>query len=247
MPIIKASICSLDNLPILKEQVEILRDDPLINEIIVVINGSIDGSREWIATQTGLTVINMEENRGASVGRNTGIDTAGKFDYILLLDGGIVPLRGSIGYMLDYLEKHPEVDVISPEIATCFSTNREEAWRRMPGPIDESTCFPQRMLSSTAYALCRFNAFDGIRFTEEGPYGKSGWKCEDNWMAFVWNEAGIIHHDFGGIKAYRKQSGSFARQYKETGVYPSQYGSVYEQALVLLWQLYPLQWNQWNT
>ena len=41
--VIKAVICTLDNLPILKKQISILRAEP-IDEIIVVNNGSIDGT-----------------------------------------------------------------------------------------------------------------------------------------------------------------------------------------------------------
>lgn len=233
---IKAIITTLDNLPTLERQVEILLGDELVDEIVVVNNGSIDGTKKWLESKTGLVqVVNHEENRGASVGRNSGLGAAGKFDYCLLLDGGILPLRNGTSQMLAYLEKHPEVDVISPEVASCFTTDTNKAHRRML-PINEKTCFPQRAISSTAYALCRYTAFDGIRFCEDGPFGMAGWAVEDNDMAFRWNEAAIIHHDFSGVLVYRHQAGSFARLYKETGIYPNQYGSVYEQRNVMCFQ-----------
>ena len=233
----KAIITTLDNLSILEQQIRILQND-LIGEIIVVNNGSLDGTREWLDVQSGVTVIHRE-NKGAGVGRNTGLDAAGVFDYVLLLDGGIRPLVGATQIMLDYLERYPEVDVISPEIATCFTTDPEKAHRRMVDPIDNSRCFPQRALSSTAYALCRYRAWDGIRFYTEGPFGKAGWGVDDNLMACDWNEAGILHHDFQGILVYRHASGSFARLFRDTGIWPNQYGSVYEQRNVLCSQLYP--------
>ena len=232
--VIKAIITTLDNLPMLKQQVSILRDEPL-SEIIVVNNGSEDGTQEWLAGQGGLTVVNRE-NMGAGPGRNAGLDAAGQFDHVLMLDGGIRPLRGGVAAMLAYLERHPEVDVISPEIATCFTSDENLAYRRMVGM---GNTFPQRALSSTAYALCSARAWDGLRFSEEGPFGQPGWGVDDNEMACHWNEAGIVHHDFGGVKLLRRQSGSFGRLFRETGIWPNQYGSIYEQRNVLLAQLYP--------
>ena len=168
---IVAVITTLDNLPLLKEQVQILQREP-IDEIIIVNNGSIDGTREWLDEQEGLTAIH-KDNNGAGPGRNAGLDAAGEFDYVLMVDGGIRPLVDGVKYMLDYLNNCPDVDVISPEIATCFTTDAEKAHRRML-PIDESTCFQQRALSSTAYALCRARAWDEIRFCEDGPFRQPG-------------------------------------------------------------------------
>jgi len=240
---IKAIITTFDNLPNLQETIPILRSETL-DEIIIVNNGSRDGTGKWLATQADLTIVNRE-NRGAGPGRNAGLDAAGEFDYVLMLDGGIRPLRGGIQAMLDYLEANPGVDVISPEVATCFTTDLATAWRRMTGPIDASTAFPQRCISSTAYALCRAKAWNGLRFSEVGPFAQPGWGVDDNEMACRWNDAGIVHHDFMFVgeqmrpQVYRRQGGSWGRLSKETGVWPNQYGSVYEQRCVLLRQTWP--------
>ena len=233
--VIKVIIITMDNLPMLKEQISILGDDPLVSEIIVVNNGSEDNTKGWLAEQHGLTVINRP-NMGAGPGRNDGLDAAGDFDYVLMLDGGIRPLRNGIAVMKEYLEDHPGVDVISPDWATCYTKDREVAHRRL---VEIENPFVQRCLSGTAYALCRKSAWDGIRFSEEGPFGQSGWGVDDNEMQYRWNEAGIVHHDFHGTKLFRITSGSFDRLFRETGVWPNQYGSVYEQRLVLSTQLYP--------
>ena len=232
--VLKAAIQSLDNLPILKQQVPILRSEG-VSEIIVVNNGSEDGTAAWLSKQQGLTVLNTVNN-GAGTARNAGLDAARHFDYILMLDAGIRPLRGGVAGMLAYMREHPEVDVLSPEVATCYTTDARVAHRRFVG-IEHT--FQQRALSGTAYALCRKRAWDGLRFSEEGPFGQSGWGVDDNEMACRWNEAGIVHHDFTGVKLFRRQSGSFARIFKETGIWANQYGSVYEQRNVLLAQIYP--------
>jgi glycosyltransferase involved in cell wall biosynthesis len=242
---IPAIICTFDNLPILQDQLSILRRDPLVTRIVVMNQESLDGTKEFLDNQSDVTVIHRK-NDGAGPGRNAGLDAAGEFDFCLMLDGGIRPLINGTQHMLDYLEAHPKVDVISPEVASCFTTDPEMAHRRMVEPIDEKKCFHQNMLSSTAYALCRYRAWDGIRFSEEGPYGEPGWGVDDNEMAFRWAAEGIVHHDFSGVLCYRRASGSFARLYKETGIYPNQFGSVYEARLVKLWQDYPRQWNKWG-
>lgn len=236
--IIKTIITTLDNLPLLKEQINLLKDDKLIGEIIVVNNGSIDGTKEWLDTQTGITIIHRENN-GAGPGRNAGLNKAGYFDYVLMLDGGIRPLIGGTELMLDYLESNKEVDVISPEVATCFTTDYDLAHRRMFKRLTKDDSFLQSSLSSTAYALCNWKSWNNIRFSEEGPYAEPGWGVDDNDMAYRWNSLGITHHDFVGVLCYRRASGSFARLYKETGIWPNQYGSVYEKRNVLCWQQWP--------
>jgi glycosyltransferase involved in cell wall biosynthesis len=251
---IKAVITTFDNLPLLKEQVRILKEDDLISEIIVVSNGSVDGTNEWLKSASGLTAI-YRNNDGAGPGRNAGIDAAGKYDYLLMLDGGIRPVIGGTRLMLNYLEKHPEVDVVSPEVMVCFTTDEALAHRRVSGEIVDETAFPQSALSGTAYALCRPSAWDGIRFAEAGPFGKPGWGVDDNEMAFKWNVNGIVHHDFQYIdgherymiQIYRRASGSFNRLFKETGIWPNQYGSNYEERYVMTTQMYPQFWNPpWN-
>jgi len=66
---IKAIITTLDNLENLQDSVAVLRDDPLVDEIVVVNNGSIDGTREWLDGQSDLTVIHRE-NHGAGPRRH---------------------------------------------------------------------------------------------------------------------------------------------------------------------------------
>lgn len=245
---ITAIITTLDNLPNLKEQINILREDSLIDKIVIVNNGSIDGTKAWLDCQDGLIIINRE-NCGAGPGRNSGIDAAGKSDY-LFLDGGIRPLRHGTERMLEYLDKHPEINVLGIEIAD-FETDYEKAERRWPSPILDS--YRNTRLSHTAYCLARYKAFDGLRFSEEGPFGEKAWGADDDQMAYQWNNAGIVIHVITGIHPYRRASGSFRRLFKETGIWPTQYGSGYEKRVVQLQQNWPqyepgLQWGEpWLT
>ena len=236
-PEIAAIITSLDNLPILKEQARILRQDPLVSKIVAVSNGSTDGTVEWLATQPDLVSI-IKGNDGAGPGRNAGINAAIPFDYALFLDGGIRPLVGGTEQMFDYLQRTPGADVIGVEVAD-FETDYDKAWRRWPDPILPEHTYANRCLSHTAYCLTRARAWDGLRFTEEGPFAEPGWGVDDDEMACQWMEAGITVHVVTKIRPYRRASGSFRRLFRETGIWPNQYGSVYEKRLVWMQQNWP--------
>lgn len=235
--VIKCVITTLDNLDILKQQLNILDNDSLIDKIIVVNNGSRDNTKAFLESQKSLLlnklVIINRENNGAGPGRNSGLDAAGKFDYVLMLDGGIRPLRDGTRRMFDYLESTPEADVIGVEIPH-FETNPDKAWHRWPEPITKT--YQNTRLSHTAYCLARYKAFDGLRFSEEGPFGEPGWGADDDEMAYQWNEAGIVVHVVTNVHPFRHGSGSFRRLFQETGIWPNQYGSVYEKRVVWLQQ-----------
>lgn len=247
MTIIKAVITTLDNLPFLQEQIRILSADSLISEIIVVNNGSRDGTREWLETQALNVIALHRENRGAGPGRNTGIDRAGEFDYVLLLDGGIRPIIGGVQKMLEFLDARTDVDVLGFD-PTDTETNLDLATTEWLEPI--TSTYRNTRLSETAYCLARERAFDGLRFSEEGPFGEPGWGVDDDEMACQWFVAGIVVHVVcGGIHPYRRASGSFQRLFEETGIWPNQYGSVYEKRLVWCQQNWPqfspgVQWGE---
>jgi len=232
--IVKAIITTFDNIDNLKESIPVLQADDLISEIIVVNNGSKDGTKEWLNSQDGLKIIHRD-NLGAGPGRNAGLDAACEFDYALMVDGGIRPLHNGTKHLLDYLQVTPEADVIGVEIHD-LETNHAKAWRRWIKPIGNEDTYNNTRLSHTAYCLARKRVFDGIRFCEEGPFAMPGWGADDDELACQWQNHGFNVHVVVGIKCYRRSSGSFGRLYRETGIYPNQYGSVYEGRVVWLQQ-----------
>jgi glycosyltransferase involved in cell wall biosynthesis len=248
---IKAVILTLDQVAMLETQLSILRADPLISEIVVVNNGSRDGTHRFLEARRDVVAIHRE-NRAPGPGRNAGLDAAGSFDYALLLDGGIRPLRGGVARMLEYLEATPAADVIGVEI-NAFATDLASAQVDWPAPIARGEPFRNRGLSHTAYCLACARAFAGIRFSEEGPFGETGWGVDDNEMAYRWNEAGIALHVTTQVHPFRAAGGSFRRLFEETGIWPNQYGSIYEQRLVHCQQRWPqyhpgVQWGEpWLT
>jgi hypothetical protein len=244
--IVKAIVTSMDNLPLLRVSVPILLADPDINEVIVVNQESHDGTAEWLATMP-ITAVNRKNN-GAGPGRNAGLDRAGKFDYVFMLDGGMRPLLPGIRPMLDFLERRPDVDVLGLEWRT-LETDIDRAWRRWPYTvITDAMTYQYSMLSLANYALCKARAWNGLRQCEEGPWGEPGWGADDDEMAYRWRVAGIVVHALMEAKAYRRGSGSFGRLFRETGIWPNQYGSTYEKRCVWLMQEWPDQMplSQWG-
>ena len=74
------------------------------SEIIIVDNGSKDGCQD-------LATIKNPVNLGISKGKNQGVD-ASKGEYIMLIDGDIVPVPNSIRSLLAYMELTPDCDAI---------------------------------------------------------------------------------------------------------------------------------------
>ena len=245
---IVAIITTFDNLPMLKYQLNVLHADSLISEIIVVENDCQDGTREWLQMQSGVTVVNIPQNHGAGIARNAGLDRAGKFDYVLMLDGGIGVLIAGLEKMLNYMERRADCDVLGLEIMD-METDPEKAWRRWPDAIEDNHTYQNLRLSHTAYCLARYRAFDGIRFCTEGPFGEAGWGADDDELAYQWRDQNITVHIVINIHPYRRSSGSFGRLFRETGIWPTQYGSVYEKRVVWLQQNYAryqpgIQWGE---
>ncbi len=101
----------------------ITNHQPPITEIIVVDNGSTDGSVEEIKNEKlkiknkdlRLIVIENKENVGFARGNNQGIKEA-KGEYIMLLNSDTVVKKGSITKLIEYLDTHQEIAVVGPRL-----------------------------------------------------------------------------------------------------------------------------------
>jgi glycosyltransferase involved in cell wall biosynthesis len=72
----------------------VLQQVELINEIIVVNDGSSDRTAEIVAEELGVVLINLEENRGKGGAVHAGVQRT-RADIILLLDADLIGLRKS--------------------------------------------------------------------------------------------------------------------------------------------------------
>ncbi len=109
-------ITSFNKAPLIEEAVRsaLVQGDDC--EVIVVDDGSTDGSRELLTRlerEVGFRFIALEENRGVSTARNAGIEAA-RGMYLNFLDGDDYLLPGKIKTQLMEFEREPG-------LAVCYS------------------------------------------------------------------------------------------------------------------------------
>ncbi len=83
--------------------------------VIVVDNGSTDGTREWLAAQTGPTVIRNEVNRGCAPAWNQGVAAAGEADWVVVLNNDVLLPTGWLAALLGAAARHG-LDIVCPAI-----------------------------------------------------------------------------------------------------------------------------------
>ncbi len=89
-----AVVVTFNRLELLKQCLDGIRSQTwLPNKVIVVNNGSTDGTSEWLRSQSGLQVID-QENNGASAGFIAGMAEAERqgFDWIWCMDDDVRPI-----------------------------------------------------------------------------------------------------------------------------------------------------------
>src|ERR1019366_8002014 len=93
----------------------IARHTPEAHELILVDNGSTDGTadylREYAARHRRVVVIANRTNRGFAAGNNQGLALA-TGSQVLLLNNDTVVTPGWLGNMLKVLREHPQVGVL---------------------------------------------------------------------------------------------------------------------------------------
>jgi len=82
-------------------------------EIIVVDNGSTDGTRDYLQTLRDVTIILNDENRGFAAGNNQGIE-ASTGDYVVLLNNDTVVTEGWLCRLIQAAELSPQVGMAGP-------------------------------------------------------------------------------------------------------------------------------------
>lgn len=186
-----------------KKEVEFLE-----HEFIFVDNGSTDGTSDliskWISdnVKDNFTYIRNSENRGISVGKNQGINNSNG-DYIMMLDGDIVPVDNSIRLMVDWMEKNVDKVAIGM-YPNKFTISKDMAVKH----CDELVNIKEHPCACLFYGIYRRKIFDdGLRLSEEGEFGKPGYGWEDHdffkrftsaghiqYVAMINNNTGLYYH-----------------------------------------------------
>jgi glycosyltransferase involved in cell wall biosynthesis len=208
-----------ETLALLKEELSAIE-----HEIIIVDNGSKDGCQD-------LATIRNEVNLGISKGKNQGID-ASSGDYVLLLDGDIVPVPNSIRLLCLHLDNNPDCQAIG------FLPNKFSNQKNKDGQINhEKYCkvldpIEEHFGHCVYFGLYRRDVFTrGVRFDEA--YG-IGYGFEDldvymqmkalgikQWIAGINHRSGKYYHEInssiriGGFEWYMETSKKRSRMFKE--------------------------------
>lgn len=101
--IIRCVIITYNRFELLKNVVNAVRNQSRkLDEIIVVNNGSTDGTSEWLSLQSDLTIIN-QENTGSSGGQYTGFKYAYDkgFTWLWTMDDDVAPADDCLEKMLE--------------------------------------------------------------------------------------------------------------------------------------------------
>lgn len=89
------------------------RHTPEQHEIIVVNNGSTDGTREWLAARPEIKAIHNDTNLGFPVACNQGMKAA-KGDQVLLLNNDTLVTPGWLRRMIEALHSAPDIGLVGP-------------------------------------------------------------------------------------------------------------------------------------
>ena len=132
-------------------------------EVIVVDNGSTDGTLDLVREQFPEARILEQENRGFGAGNNTGMRAASG-RYFLLLNPDAWLTDGALDDLVAFADEHPEAAVVGPRLLNPDGTLQRSV-RGYPSPWRIATeYFFLRKLAPHSRAL---NAFFGEQFDHE--------------------------------------------------------------------------------
>lgn len=110
-----ALVVTYNRLNLLKRNIACLREIQSLVRIVVVNNGSTDGTTEWLAGQSGALTVISQGNEGGSGGFHKGMEYAyGKgADWVWCMDDDVFPRSGCLEKMLVYASR-ADVGIIAP-------------------------------------------------------------------------------------------------------------------------------------
>lgn len=81
--------------------------------VVVIDNGSTDGTGAWLKLYSGITVISNAENRGCAAAWNQGCRAARDADWVVVLNNDVLLPTGWLGKLIGAAEREG-LDVVSP-------------------------------------------------------------------------------------------------------------------------------------
>lgn len=122
-----------------------------IADVVVVDNGSTDGSRQVLAEEfPTVRTLFFDENFGFAEGYNRALPQLG-YEYSVLLNSDVAVPAGWVRPLFDYMRAHPEVAACQPKILSDADRRRFEYAGACGGFIDKH-----------GYPYCRGRIFDAV-------------------------------------------------------------------------------------
>ena len=199
----------------------------------IVDNGSDDGSKEWIKNNKkyDYVPIIMNENTGNSVGRNVVLDRLTDEDYLFMIDSDLVPVAGTFGAMLEFMEREDNKNIgnFGANYFT-ITTELDKTTRRVSKFDKIDNAFPSGIIQrpkATDIAFAGYGVFraklftkHSMRFITDGPFTGPGHSGEDDKLGYDITKAGYKIQRFDDV-VYFHNAGSSVRNMKSRGVDPN--------------------------
>lgn len=186
------SICilNMNRVDTLKETFSVLNKLSVENEIIVFDQNSNDGSVEFLKEQNDVKLFLSDTNVGNSISRNKMIQSC-KYDYVLLLDSDIVPIKNSIECLYRFMIMNKNYSFIGYDYENC-SNSKSQVSKTEIG-IDETDIVKGIRIALTQYGIFRKKDLLECPFPEFEPFNQEGWGAEDDLvgMTIKDNEIGL--------------------------------------------------------
>lgn len=125
-------------------------------EIVVVDNGSTDGSAEWLGRMESITFIGLPANFGPAKARNIGVlESGGK--YVVFLDSDAVISRSGLSRLVERMECDPTIGIAGCRILNPVSRTLDQWIYQYPAHTHERREFDTYSFSG-AGAIARRDA-----------------------------------------------------------------------------------------
>lgn len=156
-------------------------------EIIVVDNGSTDGSPDMVASEfPDVRLLKNYDNAGYGRANNQGIRVA-RGRHIFLLNSDTVIMPGTIDAMVGRLERHPQLGGVTPKLLNPDGTLQRSCWP-----------FPLKSLVGNTLGLYRLGLLDDYRTWDHRSDRLVDWLSSAAIMIprRVWDRVGLLDEAF---------------------------------------------------